>query len=451
MIINADAIQWAKDYDGELFHALVTDPPYHLATITKRFGKEDSAPAKYGTDGVYQRSSAGFMNKLWDSDIAFQKETWEAFYNILFPGAFGMAFGGSRTAHRMAVAIEDAGFWIHPQMSWNFGSGFPKATRVKRDGEDVPEFEGHRYGLQALKPAAEPIIVFQKPYEGRPIDSITETGAGALNIEQSRIGGKNGRWASNLCLTHSAQCQMIGYRDSDSYQINRFTDGAKPFGDGAGHEFESEEVEGGRVPVWECQEGCPVLALDRQSGHSTSKRSIVTSTPGQVYGGGKGLPSHTAEYGQNDSGGASRFFHQSHWAIENADPFVYQAKVSVSERNAGLNGFPLGEPPGSKRSKPAEGRQRPLGKPRANIHPTLKPIALIEHLATLLLPPKEYAPRRIVIPFCGVASEVIGCWRAGWEEIIGIELEAEYTEIGRARLEYWKKQGIQLSLFEDAQ
>ena len=536
-IICSDAIEWAKNYTGKLFHAMICDPPYHLTTITKRFGKDGSAPAKFGTDGVYQRSSAGFMNCLWDGgDIAFQSETWKAFYNILLPGAFGMAFGGSRTAHRMAVAIEDAGFIIHPQMSWVYATGFPKATRIDKQidneagaerkkewydrhhdgvtretknyigtifkglgGGNIREraatdlakqWKGHRYGLQALKPASEPIIVFQKPYEGRPVDCITETGAGALNIDGGRIGledtrnhkkgggGKtfhgqieierisgnaSGRWPANFVLTHSHNCQMIGYRDSDSYQINRFTDGAKPFGDGAGHEFESEEVEGGRVPVWECVDGCPVRALDRQSGHLTSgtgavKKATSAGHQGNVYGSDSrefGTPN--IEYG--DSGGASRFFHQSHWAIENADPFVYQAKVSVSERNAGLNSFGKQEIAYSQYrenfedtksfvSEYPDGTKRPMNKQR-NPHPTLKPIALIEHLATLLLPPKEYAPRRIFVPFCGVASEVIGCWRAGWEEITGIELEAEYAEIGKARLEYWKKQGVQLDLFEE--
>lgn len=477
MIINADAIQWAKDYKGELFHALICDPPYHLTTITDRFGKNGSAPAKFGTDGVFQRSSKGFMNCLWDGgDIAFQPETWEAFYNILHPGAFGMAFGGSRTAHRMAVAIEDANFIIHPFMVWNFSTGFPKATRVK----DSDVFEGHRYGLQALKPAAEMIIVFQRPYEGRPVDCITETGAGALNIDGGRIGGippsvpqpifnsptghmyqmktghgrnnemsqsTKGRWPANFVLTHSPDCQMIGYRDSDSYQINRFTDGAKPFGDGAGHEFESEEIQGGRVPVWECVDGCPVKALDEQSGQSPSnyrKSKGDVNNPTGMFGVTCGNT-----LGQNDSGGASRFFHQSHWAIENAAPFVYQAKVSVSERNAGLNGYwfegeKLSGGGGTKSEKADAYQARKTD--RQNPHPTLKPIALIEHLATLLLPPKEYAPRRIVVPFAGVASEMIGCWRAGWEEITGIELEAEYAEIGKARLEYWKKQGVQLNL-----
>lgn len=491
MIINADAVQWAKDYEGDLFHALICDPPYHLQSLGKPRPDLQEYDEGKGNPYARQQARSGFMNQVWDGgDIAFQKETWEAFYNILFPGAFGMAFGGSRTAHRMAVAIEDSGMIIHPAMVWNFSTGFPKATRMRRDREDVPEFSGHRYGLQALKPAAEIIIVFQKPYEGRPIDSITETGAGALWIDGGRIGldgiekhsteaksglGKSiygkyenkpiptsdlprydklGRWPANFVLTHSSQCQMTGHRDSDSYHINRFTNGAKPFGDGAGHEYESEEISGGRVAVWECVEGCPILALDRQSGHLKSgtgavKKATSAGHQGNVYG-SESRPFGTPNVEYGDSGGASRFFHQSHWAIENADPFIYQAKVSVSERNAGLNDFDDklgGSLDGGNDTR--GGKDKPQLRPTKNPHPTLKPIALIEHLATLLLPPKEYAPRRIFVPFCGVASEVIGCWRAGWEEIIGIELESEYTEIGRARLEYWKKRGIQLSLFED--
>src|SRR3990172_7316084 len=131
------------------------------------------------------------MGQSWDGgDVAFQPETWAAFMKVLYPGAFGMAFAASRNWHRLAVAIEDAGFIIHPTIfCWVQGQGFPKATRVK--GQDA--FEGHRYGLQALKPAVEPIIVFQKPYEGKPIDNITQTGAGTLNIDAARIGIEIGR------------------------------------------------------------------------------------------------------------------------------------------------------------------------------------------------------------------------------------------------------------------
>jgi len=77
-------------------------------------------------------------------------------------------------------------------------------------------------------------------------------------------------------------------------------------------------------------------------------------------------------------------------------------------------------------------------KPVRCSHPTVKPIALSRYLATLLLPPAEYAPRRIFVPFAGVASEVIGAMQAGWEDIIGVEREAEYVDIARARVEYWQ-------------
>ncbi|HNQ31977.1 MAG TPA: site-specific DNA-methyltransferase, partial [Candidatus Woesebacteria bacterium] len=75
----------------------ICDPPYHLTSIVKRFGKENSAPAKYGTDGVFQRSSRGFMNSTWDGgDIAFRPETWAAVYRVLKPGAYLLSFGGTR-------------------------------------------------------------------------------------------------------------------------------------------------------------------------------------------------------------------------------------------------------------------------------------------------------------------------------------------------------------------
>lgn len=498
-----------------------------------------------------------------------------------------MAFGGSRTSHRMTIAIEEAGFIIHPMIAWVYGSGFPKATRIdtqidkiaNRIGKNTLElkreiqkrykttemtlsqfnnkcgfeasgylresstwanilpsrekwdiikkvlacdntldslfveaereiigqsnsglhrgsgktvsfgigesrrkiditnstlqlsqtWQGHRYGAQAMKPAMEPIIVFQKPYEGKPVENIIETGAGALNIDGGRIGnaysdvsertpssefgqssgwnkhnnipsvrdGTKGRWPANFIQTHSPDCKRTGTQPDD-YQINRFTDGAKPFGDGAGHEFDSEEVKG-ETEVWECVEGCPVLAINLQSGNLGKSQGGRSGHTGAYQGGFKQEYYGNKKPGYGDKGGAGRFFHQSGWEIENANPFLYQAKANKSERNAGLKGFPLGDPPRSGRSKPAQGRKTALGKPRENSHPTVKPIALNQHLATLLLPPPEYAPRRLFVPFSGVASEMIGAMLAGWEEIVGVELTEEYIPIAEARFSYWKK------------
>lgn len=113
--------------------SVVCDPPYHLTSIVKRFGANGAAPAKVGKTGAYARASAGFMGKRWDGgDIAFRPEAWAEVYRALKPGAHLVAFGGTRTYHRMACAIEDAGFEIRDAIMWIYGSGFPKSHDVSK-------------------------------------------------------------------------------------------------------------------------------------------------------------------------------------------------------------------------------------------------------------------------------------------------------------------------------
>jgi hypothetical protein len=392
-IYNQDVIEWSNQYQKGKFHALLCDPPYHLTSIVKRFGKKDSAPAKHGVDGAFSRSSKGFMGQQWDGgDIAFQPETWGVLGEHLYPGAFGMAFSASRNWHRLAVAIEDAGFIIHPTVfGWLNGQGFPKATTIskqlkKKGSEDDEIWEGHRYGLQALKPAVEPIIVFQKPYEGRPLDNLVETGAGAINIDGGRIPVNN------------------------PVTINRFTNGAKPWGDAKGEEFDTESTMQGRWPANFILGESVASNLDSQVGTLTSGKPSGKINKGNGYHGGFSGIDVT---GFGDSGGASRFFYNVQEQIDEADPIYYCGKVSPTERNAGLDD--------------------------RCIHPTMKPIALAKYLATLLLPPDAYSPRRILVPFSGVGSELIGCMQAGWEQIVGIEFDTEngYVEIAHKRMEYW--------------
>ena len=108
--------------------SVVTDPPYALVSIGKRFGAEGAAPAKAG---VYARGSAGFMGKKWDTgEAAFAAEFWAKVYRVLKPGGHVLAFGGTRTYHRLACAIEDAGFEIRDQIGWAYGSGFPKSHNI---------------------------------------------------------------------------------------------------------------------------------------------------------------------------------------------------------------------------------------------------------------------------------------------------------------------------------
>lgn len=497
------AERFAALYRGPLFHGLFCDPPYHLTTITDRYGKDGSAPSVYGSDGLYQRASKGFMGQEWDGgDIAFRPETWAAFGELLFPGGFGIAFSSSRTVHRMAVAIEDAGFIIHPMIYlWVYGSGFPKATRIDRKVHPSiqEDWEGHRYGSQAMKPAVEPIIVFQKPYRGKPRHSMVATGAGALNIDAARIGsgverplrvqhgGKNnaiffpvsgmaegttqtGRWPANFMLVHSPGCYISGYTNGESYAINRFEDGAKPFGDGAGHDYQSEDVSL-KLPIWQCVDGCPAQKIDEQSG--VSKSGLMTpdhSVHSQwgYAGGDRDKPTLTDTYA--DEGGASRYFFQAGWGYEieegllNVDEVTYQSKAPGSEKNAGVENFEGPEVHNAhdtcaickgvifqNKERPnacnCEEPERVPNRVKGNFHPTVKPISLTRHLASLLLPPQLYAPRRIFVPFAGSGSEMIGAFQAGWDVIVGVEATPDYIPLNRQRLEYWMKQGHQLELF----
>lgn len=228
--------------------SIVVDPPYHLTSIVKRFGSENAAPPKdYGPGNglaAYARASAGFMGKQWDGgDIAFRVETWKAVLRVLKPGGYLLAFASTRGFGRMSVAIEDAGFVTHPltafltehadaqdflsmltkpqldaflrllehndlggMLGWIFGSGFPKATRIKAEG-----YDGFRYGGQALKPAIEPIYMGQKPFsEATGTANILKHGTGALNIDGTRIGTRIGTRTESTGEVVSENVAMSG-------------------------------------------------------------------------------------------------------------------------------------------------------------------------------------------------------------------------------------------------
>jgi len=192
LLLNGDCIEEMQKLidDGVQVDSVVTDPPYHLQSIVKRFGKEGSAPAQEGTDGAFSRASKGFMGKEWDGgDIAFRPETWELAMKLLKPGGHILAFSASRNYHRMAVAIEDAGFEIRDQMMWLYGSGFPKSHNIgkgvdKKLGNNT-EWEG--WGT-ALKPAHEPIAVGRKPLsESSNVNNVLKHRTGGINIDGCRI------------------------------------------------------------------------------------------------------------------------------------------------------------------------------------------------------------------------------------------------------------------------
>ena len=224
--------------EDEVFvDSIVTDPPYHLTSTVDRFGKEGSAAPK-DKDGLYNRIDRGFMGQEWDGgDIAFRKETWELCFKVLKPGGHLLAFSGSRTYHRMAVAIEDAGFDIRDQIMWLYGSGFPKSHNIgkavdkklgnerKKTGETkthsnkgMPQAEKRTaigagaFGQEveeditvgttewegwgtALKPAHEPLVLARKPLsEKSVVDNVLKHRTGAINIDGCRVEGNDAKY-----------------------------------------------------------------------------------------------------------------------------------------------------------------------------------------------------------------------------------------------------------------
>lgn len=179
-LLAGDCLQRLGDLASESIDSCVTDPPYHFTSIVKRFGADNAAPAKEGKTGAYKRASAGFMGKQWDGgDVAFQVKTWLAVWRVLKPGAHLIAFSGTRTYHRMACAIDDAGFEVRDQLAWLYGNGFPKSHNQKG------EWEG--WGT-ALKPAWEPCVLARKPLsEGAIAANVLRWGTGALNIDGCRV------------------------------------------------------------------------------------------------------------------------------------------------------------------------------------------------------------------------------------------------------------------------
>jgi len=167
--------------------------------------------------------------------------------------------------------------------------------------------------------------------------------------------------------------------------------------------------------------------------------------------------------GTGDSGTAARYFFNADWMYERlelADQIGYYAKCSTGEREAGLDpmqvalmaalagdedgaDFPLTRRTDGRESEHETGHLRTSS--RRNTHTTLKPLALARWLATLLLPPDAYAPRRLLVPFAGAASEMIGALLAGWDEITGVELMPEHVAIARARLAYWRQRAHEFS------
>ena len=354
--------------------SVVCDPPYHLTSIVKRFGNSNPADVEKNATGrkiagqgtsPYGRAAAGFMGKQWDGgDIAFQPSTWAAVLRVLKPGGYLLAFASTRGFGRMSVAIEDAGFITHPLIAWIFGSGFPKATRIKAEG-----YEGFRYGGQALKPAIEPIYMGQKPFsEATGTANILRWGTGAVNVDGCRISFENDAAdpASNPLYR-----KQNGYKNGNAADQNSTSFKLK---DGSG---ERPADPAGRWPANVLHDGSDevLAAFPDSEGAQGIVRGTEASETGQngIYGKFARVASSDT---RNDSGSAARFF--------------YSSKADADDRI------------GSK-------------------HPTVKPVDLIAYLCRLITPPGG----TVLDCFAGTGTTGEAAWREGFKAIL-IEREPEY-------------------------
>lgn len=380
---KADCRDVLRSLADNSIDSVVTDPPYALVSIQKRFGKPGSAPAK----DVYGRGASGFMGKQWDTgEVAFSDDFWAEVLRVLKPGGHVVAFSGTRTYHRMAVAIEDAGFEIRDQLGWVYGSGFPKSHNQHGDWEG--------WGT-ALKPAWEPICLARKSLAGTVAANLAEWGVGAINVEGCRVSGGS--------TVRPRTYNDFGVINDDGWEpkpgVNGSTAGRWPANilhDG------SEEVLAA-FPDAKGQQG----DLNGQSKDRKSKG---------IFG---DMPAARQALARIDSDtSAARFF--------------YCAKASRADRDAGLDHLPkktsnmVSNTSGQHITRRDEGYE-PV--PRANTHPTVKPTTLMQWLCRLITPPGGV----ILDPFMGSGSTGKAAVLEGFQ-FVGCEREDEYMPIATARI-----------------
>ncbi len=357
-LIEGDSRAALRVFAADRFDSIVSDPPYEL----------------------------GFMGKGWDaSGIAFDVEFWREALRVLKPGGHLLAFGGTRTCHRMTCAIEDAGFEVRDSLHWFYGTGFPKSLNV-----------GGGRGT-ALKPAHEPIVMARKPLIGTVAANVRAFGTGALRIDACRIGegahggsgaAFGGGWAEGSGLAKGYTPPPPG-----RWPANVLLD------ENAAAELDAQTADlkqGGRL-----------------SGNEPSTRDGLDTF--------NSLGPRPAWEPHEDSGGASRFF--------------YVAKPSRAERDQGCAHLPAksgGE--ATDRTDDSAGTQNPrAGAGRnggaRNFHPTVKPVELMRYLVRLVTP----AGGTVLDPFTGSGTTGMAA-RLERLEFVGIERQPEYATIAAARI-----------------
>jgi DNA modification methylase len=398
-LYHGNCIEVMKNLPENSVDSIVTDPPYEL----------------------------GFMGKSWDSSgVAFNVEVWKEALRVLKPGGHFIAFSGSRTYHRMAVAIEDAGFEIRDQIMWIYGSGFPKSFNISkgidkaagapvkqgkafkvageygdrqlRDPEQGQEREEMRHDAitdeakqwqgwgTALKPAHEPMVLARKPLIGTVAANVLTYGTGGLNIDGARVAGEP------VPINKLEEWSGFGQKIEPNYEQTMNTQGRWPAN--VIHDGSDEVVAG--FP-------------QSKGGAYPAKRGQAVNT---AFAGGQETEGGFRAMG--DDGSAARFF--------------YCAKASKRDRNEGLDGFEEVVAGGMQGRQDGSMGSITMNK---NHHPTVKPTDLMRYLIRLVTPPAG----TVLDPFMGSGSTGKAAIYEN-KNFIGIEMTDEYLPIAKARIDF---------------
>jgi len=453
-IENKCALVWLKeqaDFSADLIYC---DPPYALGSeiIIKPNGKPD------------YKKAVDFMAKWEMPDGAFWEEFYKESNRVLKHGGHLLMFGIDRQLFLFGYYSNLAGFETKQSLYWYFISNFPKASdlskmidknagaerevvgidktkqrpnaEISRNKEtthnkglmgnggkiEAPttdlakKYDGFKYSIAPLKQVVETIMVFQKPYKtGSCLHDVlafengdNECTVGAIDIENNRVGIEE--------FNYKGASKLMEERPWNENQEKR-------------PEYNST----GRFPSQAFVTNETAEILDRQSGVCETKRTLKAKAGTQKFN-GEVMQKYTNaqdQYGGYDeTAGCSKILHKCNY--EDADLFVYEPKVSASERNAGCEN--LEKKPSNKFAQDKwtiENMSIAKSEPARNSHPTLKPIALNYQITKLFKTPNE---QTVLVPFSGAGSELIGLFKAGFENIKGCELNPEFVEIAKARV-----------------
>lgn len=414
-LIHGDCLKVLKVIPGNSVDSIVTDPPYGLS----------------------------FMGKKWDYDVP-EQAIWEECLRVLKPGGHLLAFSGTRTQHRMAVRIEDAGFEIRDMIAWVYGSGFPKSMDVskaidKMDAADARRERqlrftewmrstgltsaeinritdtnmGGHYTTAASQPSVATRDHFEKlrPHFGVDVPGWVEQLVDERTVESENFkrrevvgrsestaatGGVYGEYGKGFDITApatDAARQWQGWGTALKPALEPITVARKPF----------KGTVAANVMEW----GAGAINIDGCRVEGGESDGITTSGrwPANLIHDGSDEPTELLD-------AAARFF--------------YCAKASKKDRDEGLDCFDAKYAP---RDNGFSNKISGSNLPRANIHPTVKPTDLMAYLCRLVTPPGGV----VLDPFMGSGSTGKAAVREGFR-FIGIEMDAEYLAIAEARI-----------------